>query len=68
MGGGRASVMTIHRAKNREFADVLVLWPHTVGGGADQQRRLLYNAITRAQQRCSVVVFGQGRMQRAPFA
>ena len=61
-------VMTIHRAKNREFGNVLVLWPHTVGGSAEYQRRLLYNAITRAKGRCSVVVFGTGRMGKAPFA
>ena len=61
-------VMTIHRAKNREFRDVLVLWPHTVVGSAEHQRRLLYNAVTRAKGRCSVVVFGSGRMGKAPFA
>ena len=61
-------VMTIHRAKNREFRDVLVLWPHTVGGSAEYQRRLLYNAVTRAKELCSVVVFGTGRMVKTPFA
>ena len=62
------TVMTIQRAKNREFRDVLVLWPYTVGGSAEHQRRLLYNAVTRAKRRCSVVVFGTGRMTTAPFA
>ena len=60
--------MTIQRAKNREFRDVLVLWPHTVAGSAEYQRRLLYNAVTRAKERCSVVVFGTGRMGKTPFA
>jgi hypothetical protein len=60
--------MTIHRAKNREFAQVLVLWPQTVTGSAEHQRRLLYNAVTRAQVCCSVVVFGQDRLTRPPFA
>jgi hypothetical protein len=61
-------VMTIPRAKNREFRSVLVLWPHSVAGDVEHQRRLLYNAITRAKDRCSVVVFGQGRTNKAPFA
>jgi len=61
-------VMTIHRAKNREFANVVVLWPQTVGGGAEQQRRLLYNAITRAKNGCSVVVFGVDRLGKPPFS
>lgn len=61
-------VMTIHRAKNREFGQVLVLWPHSASGSAEHQRRLLYNAITRAKDRCSVVVFGQNRTDKAPFA
>lgn len=64
---GRA-VMTVHRAKNREFSDVLILWPQSVGGTMDHQRRLLYNALTRTRDRCSVVIFGQGRMAKPPFA
>jgi superfamily I DNA/RNA helicase len=59
--------MTIQRAKNREFAHVLVLWPHSVMGTPEHQRRLLYNAVTRAKERCSVVVFGQGRVGKPPF-
>ena len=64
---GGLRVMTIQRAKNREFAHVLVLWPHSVTGTAEHQRRLLYNAVTRAMERCSVVVFGQSRVGKAPF-
>jgi hypothetical protein len=61
--------MTIQRAKNREFDDVLVLWPHSIANrSSDHQRRLLYNAVTRAQRHCSVVVFGQNRADGPPFA
>jgi superfamily I DNA/RNA helicase len=41
--------MTIQRAKNREFSNVIVLWPHTVTGSPEHLRRLLYNGITRAR-------------------
>ncbi len=60
--------MTIQRAKNREFPNVIVLWPHTVTGSSDHLRRLLYNAITRAQSHCSVIVLGQGRLNNPPFS
>ena len=66
VAGRRA--MTIQRAKNREFGDVLVLWPHSTAGSIAHQRRLLYNAVTRAKHRCSIVVFGQGRTVKPPFA
>lgn len=61
-------VMTIPRAKNREFPNVIVLWPHTATGSAEHQRRLLYNAITRAQNHCTVIVLGQNRLHNPPFA
>lgn len=60
--------MTIQRAKNREFPNVIVLWPHTATGSPEHMRRLLYNGITRAQNHCTVIVLGQGRMNAAPFA
>ncbi len=60
--------MTIQRAKNREFPNVIVLWPHTATGSAEHLRRLLYNAITRAQSHCTVIVLGQGRLNAPPFA
>ncbi len=60
--------MTIQRAKNREFPNVIVLWPHTATGSPEHQRRLLYNAITRAKNHCTVIVLGQGRMNSPPFA
>jgi superfamily I DNA/RNA helicase len=60
--------MTIQRAKNREFPNVIVLWPHTATGSAEHLRRLLYNGITRAQSHCTVIVLGQGRLDTPPFA
>jgi len=60
--------MTIQRAKNREFPNVIVLWPHTAAGSSEHLRRLLYNGITRAQSHCTVIVLGQGRLNNPPFA
>jgi hypothetical protein len=60
--------MTIQRAKNREFSNVILLWPHTATGSAEHLRRLLYNGITRAQNHCTVIVLGQGRLSAPPFA
>lgn len=48
--------MTIHQAKNREFESVIVLWPLKVPSVLEAQRRLLYNAVTRAQGRAIVIV------------
>lgn len=59
--------MTVHRAKNREFDNVIVLWPAAVGGSDDQKRRLLYNAVTRAKERCIVLVQAAAHMSRPPF-
>ena len=59
--------MTIHQAKNREFHSVIVLWPYQVAGGVDRQRRLLYNAITRARHRALVVVQNPSRLKQPPF-
>lgn len=61
-------VMTIQRAKNREFPNVIVLWPHTATGSPEHLRRLLYNGITRAQNHCTVIVLGQNRLLSPPFA
>ena len=44
----RHLAMTIQRAKNREFPNVILLWPHAVTGSPEHLRRLLYNGITRA--------------------
>jgi hypothetical protein len=59
--------MTIHQAKNREFESVIVLWPYEVAGSADRQRRLLYNAITRAKRQALVIVQNPQRLQQPPF-
>ena len=59
--------MTVHQAKNREFESVIVLWPYEVAGSADRQRRLLYNAITRAKRQAIVVVQNPTRLNRPPF-
>lgn len=59
--------MTVHHAKNCEFDSVIVLWPYEVAGSADSQRRLLYNAITRAKRQVLVVVQNPNRLTRPPF-
>lgn len=51
-------ITTVHGAKNREFNNVIVLWPYTVPSDPEQRRRLLYNAITRAKNNCMVLVRG----------
>jgi len=56
----RRIVSTIHGTKNREFENVFILWNcHTVGRwSTEEQRRLLYNGITRAKRNCLVLVLG----------
>jgi superfamily I DNA/RNA helicase len=66
--GPKRVAMSIHRAKNMEFRNVVVLWPYGVSGGDEHLRRLLYNAITRAQQKCVVIALGKDRLTAAPFA
>jgi UvrD-like helicase C-terminal domain/AAA domain len=66
--GPRRAAMSIHRAKNMEFRNVVVLWPYGVSGSDEHFRRLLYNAITRAQQKCVVIALGKDRLIAAPFA
>jgi hypothetical protein len=60
--------MTVHGAKNREFDNVIVLWPAAITGSDDQKRRLLYNAVTRAKSRCLVLVQATAHLNQAPFA
>jgi superfamily I DNA/RNA helicase len=60
-------VMTIQAAKNRQFRDVVVLWGPGVSGDANHQRRLLYNAISRAEHGCTVMVRTQQQLQQPPF-
>jgi len=66
--GGGWKGMTVHGAKNREFDNVIVLWPAAIGGNDDQKRRLLYNAVTRAKERCLVLVQLKASLSKAPFA
>lgn len=69
--GGRAQgpfvAMTIQQAKNREFDHVIVTWPYTIPNDDEQKRRLLYNAITRAQRSCLVLVQAQELLDAPPF-
>lgn len=65
-GGWKA--MSVHGAKNREFDIVIILWSAAVRGSDDQKRRLLYNAITRAKERCLILVQAKSSLARAPFA
>lgn len=53
-------VTTVHGAKNREFDNVIVLWnPFSLTKwNADDQRRLLYNAVTRSKSNCMILVLG----------
>jgi superfamily I DNA/RNA helicase len=69
--GGRAQgqfvAMTIQQAKNREFDHVIVIWPYTIPDDDEQKRRLLYNAITRAQRSCLVLVQAEELLNAPPF-
>jgi hypothetical protein len=64
--------MTIHQAKNREFDNVLVLWPVQVPSEPEAQRRLLYNALTRAKNLATVIVQdpvpAKSRLKVSPFS
>jgi|HubBroStandDraft_6_1064221.scaffolds.fasta_scaffold78492_2 hypothetical protein len=69
--GQRAQIpfvaMTIQQAKNREFDHVIVIWPYTIPDDDEQKRRLLYNAITRAQRSCQILVQAQELLNAPPF-
>lgn len=47
---------TIHGAKNREFDNVIILWPYVAPNDLLQKRKLLYNAITRAKRNAVIIV------------
>jgi hypothetical protein len=51
-------VTTVHGAKNREFDNVIIIWPYKIASDTELQRRLLYNAITRSKQNCMLLVRG----------
>ncbi len=59
--------MTIHGAKNREFDNVIILWPASTQGSDEQKRRLLYNAVTRSKGKCLVLVQSEKSLKSAPF-
>lgn len=63
--------MKIHQAKNQEFEGVIVLWPFKVVGNMNSQRRLLYNAVTRAKKWCVIIVQESNdnslRINKEPF-
>lgn len=65
----RRIALTAHQAKNREFESVIILWPLSVTPGHEQQRRLLYNAITRAKRQAIVLVEDPvgDRLAKPPF-
>ncbi|MFC1482194.1 ATP-binding domain-containing protein, partial [Myxococcota bacterium] len=67
---GRRVALTIHQAKNREFESVIVLWPLKIQPGDERQRRLLYNAVTRARRQAVVLVQDpkKNRLDSALFA
>lgn len=51
-------ITTVHGAKNREFDNVIVLWTYKLPPDKEQQRRLLYNAVTRSRNNCMLLVIG----------
>lgn len=63
-GTSRPLAMTVQQAKNREFDGVIVLWPHNVPQHEEHQRRMLYNAVTRARKWCVVVVLVNKKKDR----
>lgn len=63
----RFRAMTVHGAKNREFDNVIVLWPAAVKGDDEHLRRLLYNATTRAKSRCLILVQSKAALTKPPF-
>ncbi len=53
--------ISIHAAKNREFDDVIILWPYESPIKDVYRRKLLYNAITRAKRNVILLVQGKDR-------
>jgi len=61
----RFQVLTVHGAKNREFDHVFVFWAFKADKWpSEEQRRLLYNAVTRAKRDCTVLVLGNEKRIR----
>jgi len=55
--GGRRDriVLTVHGAKNQEFDYVFILWPLALKNDQLYQRKLLYNAVTRASKNAMIL-------------
>ena len=64
---GSKIAMTIHQAKNREFDNVVIIWPFQIPVDKDYRRRMLYNAITRAKKTCLIIVQSDSLAKQAPF-
>ena len=60
-------VMSIHSAKNRQFRNIIVLWSPGIPGDDNYKRRLLYNAITRAEHQCTIFVRTRATLAASPF-
>jgi hypothetical protein len=62
----RFQVLTVHGAKNREFDHVFVFWTSFKAGkwSTEEQRRLLYNAVTRAKIDCTILLLGSEKSAR----
>jgi hypothetical protein len=54
----KRTVTTVHGAKNREFDNVFILWTYKLPPDTDQQRRWLYNAVTRSKKNCMILMLG----------
>jgi superfamily I DNA/RNA helicase len=59
-------VITVHGAKNREFDNVIIIWPYRVR--EELKRQLLYNAITRARKHCMVLLQLTGKDAKSDSA
>jgi hypothetical protein len=56
-----------HDSRRIAGEGVFVLWPYQIGGDAEHKRRLLYNALTRAERWCTIVAQNADLLQAAPF-
>nr|WP_072597122.1 ATP-binding domain-containing protein [Sinorhizobium americanum] len=60
-------LLSIHQAKNRQYDQIIILWPHGVPGNDEFKARLLYNGITRARRGCKIFVRAEELLHAAPF-
>lgn len=62
----RCQLLTVFGAKNREFDHVFIFWDFKrLRWPVDEQRRLLYNAVTRAKVDCTILFMGSAEDARA---